>query len=48
MKKYRVALFDAEAIWDRLPLVLDTLGILAQPQNWELKHRQKWLKSRGK
>lgn len=48
MKKYRVPLFDAEAIWDRLPLVLDTLGILSQPQNWELKHRQKWLKSRGK
>lgn len=48
MKKYRVPLFDAEAIWDRLPLVLDTLGILSQPQHWELKHRQKWLKSRGK
>lgn len=48
LKKYRVPLFDAEAIWDRLPLVLDTLGILSQPQHWELKHRQKWLKSRGK
>ena len=48
MKKYRVPLFDAEAIWDRLPLVLETLGILAQPQHWELKHRQKWLKLLGK
>ncbi len=48
MKEYSVPLFDTEAIWDQLPLVLETLGILAQPQYWELKHRLKWLKSRGK
>ncbi len=48
MKKYRVVLFDAKAIWDLLPLVLEKLGILAQPQHWELKHRQKWLESSRK
>jgi hypothetical protein len=48
MKKYSVPLFDSEFIWSLLPLVLEKLGILAQPQYWELKHRLKWLKSRGK
>lgn len=48
LKEYRVALFNAEAIWDRLPLVLAKLGILAEPQHWELKHRRKWLESREK
>lgn len=47
LKKYRVPLFDSEVIWDLLPLVLAKLGILAQPQLWELKHRLKWLTSRG-
>ncbi|MGN9650734.1 hypothetical protein [Klebsiella michiganensis] len=48
MKKYRVALFDAETIWGQLPLVLAKLGILAQPQYWGYGNRQKWLKSREK
>lgn len=48
MKEYRVALFDAEAIWDQLPPVLAKLGILAQPQYWGYGNRQKWLESREK
>ncbi|MGE1158820.1 hypothetical protein ACQJ0H_08485 [Pantoea agglomerans] len=46
MKKYRVELFDSVAIWTLLPLVVEKLGILAQPQYWHSKHRQKWLQSR--
>lgn len=48
LKKYRVQLFDAEAIWDQLPLVLAKLGILALPQYWEYGNRQKWLESHEK
>ncbi|AYX11584.1 hypothetical protein [Yersinia pseudotuberculosis] len=48
MKRYLVNLFDAEAIWHKLPLVVDKLGILGQPQYWQLDIRKKWLKSRGK
>lgn len=48
MKRYLVDLFDADAIWHKLPLVVEKLGILGQPQYWQLGIRKKWLKSRGK
>ncbi|MFJ5330602.1 hypothetical protein ACIPTT_08790 [Pectobacterium versatile] len=48
MKRYLVDLFDADAIWHKLPLVVEKLGILGQPQYWQLDIRKKWLKSRGK
>lgn len=48
MEHYRVELFDSEAIWAMLPLVVEKLGILAQPQYWQFKYRQKWLQSRLK
>ncbi|WP_210517218.1 hypothetical protein [Pantoea ananatis] len=43
MSQHRVELFDSEAIWAMLPLVLEKLGILAQPQYWQPDLRQKWL-----
>ncbi|HBY9714698.1 TPA: hypothetical protein MJA52_001623 [Klebsiella aerogenes] len=46
MERYRVELFDSEAVWAMLPLVVEKLGILAQPQYWQFKHRQKWLQLR--
>lgn len=46
--KYKVELFDANVLWNKLPLVTDKLGILAQPQYWAFKHRKKWLESRKK
>ncbi|EIK4857306.1 TPA: hypothetical protein G9B13_000944 [Salmonella enterica] len=48
MERYRVELFDSEAVWAMLPLVVAKLGILAQPQYWQFKHRQKWLQLRLK
>lgn len=48
MERYRVELFDSEAVWAMLPLVLEKLGILAQPQYWQFEHRQKWLQLRRK
>lgn len=48
MKQYRIELFDSESIWTLLPLVVEKLGILAQPQYWQFEHRQKWLQSRLK
>lgn len=48
MKEHRVNVFDANSIWQRLPQVIDKLGILGQPQYWQLDIRKKWLKSRGK
>jgi len=48
MKKHRVMLFDAEVIWQKLPLVIQKLGILDQPQYWSYRNRIKWLKKRDK
>ncbi|MGT3214587.1 hypothetical protein [Yersinia enterocolitica] len=48
MKQYLIELFDSESIWTLLPLVVEKLGILAQPQYWQFEHRQKWLQSRLK
>ncbi|EBH1514797.1 hypothetical protein CBX60_02785 [Salmonella enterica subsp. enterica serovar Pensacola] len=48
MERYRVELFDSEAVWAMLPLVVEKLGILAQPQYWQFEHRQKWLQLRRK
>lgn len=41
--KYEVELFDAEALWDKLPEVIGRLGILGKPQYWKHKNRIKWL-----
>lgn len=41
--KYEVELFDAEALWDKLPEVIERLGILGKPQYWKHKNRIKWL-----
>lgn len=48
MAHYRIQLFNSETIWAMLPLVLDKLGILAQPQYWQYNLRLKWLQSRQK
>ncbi|WKZ93958.1 hypothetical protein P0E69_08825 [Chimaeribacter arupi] len=48
MARYRIQLFESETIWAMLPLVLDKLGILAQPQYWQYDLRLKWLQSRQK
>ncbi|WP_313047251.1 hypothetical protein [Atlantibacter hermannii] len=48
MSQHRVELFDSEAIWAMLPLVVEKLGILAQPQYWQSDLRQKWLQSHTK
>lgn len=48
MERYRVELFDSEAVWAMLPLVVEKLGVLAQPQYWQFEHRQKWLQLRRK
>lgn len=48
MERYRVELFDSEAVWAMLPLVVEKLGILAQPQYWQFEHRLKWLQLRLK
>lgn len=39
--KYEVELFDAEALWDKLPEVIERLGILGKPQYWKHKNRIK-------
>ncbi|EAB9500316.1 hypothetical protein DL160_10050 [Salmonella enterica subsp. enterica serovar Typhimurium] len=41
--KYEVELFDAEALWDKLPRVIERLGILGKPQYWKYENRIKWL-----
>lgn len=41
--RYEVELFDAEALWDKLPRVIERLGILGKPQYWKYKNRIKWL-----
>lgn len=45
MAHYRTDLFDSEATWGKLPVVVEKLGILVHPQYWQFKHRQKWLKT---
>lgn len=47
MKRYLVDLFDAEAIWHKLPLVVETLGILGQPQYWQPDIRKNGLNLAG-
>lgn len=39
--KYEVELFDAEALWDKLPEVIERLGILGKPQYWKYENRIK-------
>ncbi|EDE7185573.1 hypothetical protein BXO55_02500 [Salmonella enterica subsp. enterica serovar Enteritidis] len=39
--KYEVELFDAEALWDKLPEVIERLGMFGQPQYWISKNRRK-------
>ncbi|EDQ6205880.1 hypothetical protein HX70_001250 [Salmonella enterica subsp. enterica] len=41
--KYEVELFDAEALWDKLPEVIERLGILGKSALWQLDIRKKWL-----
>jgi hypothetical protein len=41
--KYEVELFDAEALWDKLPEVIELLGVLGKPQYWKYENRIKWL-----
>lgn len=48
MSQHRVELFDSESIWAMLPLVVEKLGILTQPQYWQPDLRQKWLQSHMK
>ncbi|ECC4148242.1 hypothetical protein C0Z23_21940 [Salmonella enterica] len=41
--RYEVELFDAEALWDKLPEVIERLGMLGKPQYWKYENRIKWL-----
>ncbi|EBQ8802801.1 hypothetical protein LD86_00935 [Salmonella enterica subsp. enterica] len=39
--KYEVELFDAEALWDKMPEVIERLGMLGKPALWQLDIRKK-------
>ncbi len=41
--KYEVELFDAEALWDKLPEVIERLGILGKPQCWKYEKSHKMI-----
>ncbi|EBZ9515402.1 hypothetical protein EH138_14505 [Salmonella enterica subsp. enterica serovar Eastbourne] len=43
LARYEVELFDAEALWDKLPEVIEQLGMLGKPALWQLDIRKKWL-----
>lgn len=45
LKSNQIDIFNKDDLWCDLHLLIDKLGILGKPQYWQLKHRQKWLKS---
>ncbi|QXX84390.1 hypothetical protein J6836_08460 [Providencia sp. R33] len=45
LESNQVDIFNKDDLWCDLHLLIDKLGILGKPQYWQLKHRQRWLKS---
>ncbi|ECD4582988.1 hypothetical protein QDW60_05260 [Escherichia coli] len=41
--KYEVELFDAAALWNKLPEAIERLGMLGKSALWQLDIRKKWL-----